>query len=218
MCGRLNLSDLDGIRKMMADIGLPLFDDDTHLLSYNIAPSSTLPALTANYPDSDAVISWQHMQWGMPLQNGPFVINARSETAHDKNTFKNITHQRALVPVNGFYEWQRRHNEKHAWHFEAVGESALALAAIWRVVEQGPQLALLTTAADSCMAPIHHRMPIAVGSEHAVDWLTSKSLLVTTRPVLKKHQVNQWVDNAKNQGKKCLERPELRPYTPDLFD
>lgn len=218
MCGRLNLSDLDGIRKMMADIGLPLFDIDEHQPRYNIAPTSTLHALVANPDDSSAIASWQQMHWGMPLRDGPLVINARSETVHSKPTFKSIVQQRALVPVNGFYEWQRRHSDKHAWYFEASDDAALALAAIWRLAASGPQLALLTAAADDSMAPVHHRMPIAIGSELALDWLTQQTPLVPPTSSFRKRRVNHWVDNAKNGGPRCLDEPEQLPHTPDLFD
>lgn len=216
MCGRLNLSDLDGIRQLMADIGLPLFDVDKHEPCYNIAPTSLLPALFAGKADMPP--HWQHMQWGMPLERGPLLINARSETAADKPTFKHLVQQRALVVVNGFYEWQKRNSERHAWHFQANEEPALALAALWRYTEQGPQLALLTAEADDNMAPVHHRMPIAVGSALAQDWLQGHHPLVPKMITLRKRRVSHWVDNAKHQGSRCLDEPEQQPFTPDLFD
>ncbi len=214
MCGRLNLSDLEGIRKMMADIGMPLFDTDDHQIHYNIAPTSTLQALVTH----ETSVSWQQMHWGMPLHNGPLVINARVETVSEKVTFKNILHQRALVPVNGFYEWQRRHGERNAWHFESADEPALALAAIWRLSDEMPQLALLTTAADKCMESVHHRMPIAVGSKQALGWLSGIAPLISAPHQLKKRQVSSWVDSARHQGPDCLAEPVNQPHTPDLFD
>ena len=216
MCGRLNLSDLDGIRQMMADIGLPLFDVDKHEPCYNIAPTSLLPALLAGANGAPPL--WQHMHWGMPLERGPLVINARSETAAEKPTFKHLLQQRALVLVNGFYEWQKRNGERHAWHFQADEEPALALAALWRNTEQGPQLALLTTEADEHMAPVHHRMPIAVGSTLAQAWLQGHQPLLPPMMALRKRRVGHWVDNAKHQGPHCLDEPEQQPFTPDLFD
>lgn len=216
MCGRLNLSDLDGIRQMMADIGLPLFDVDKYEPCYNIAPTHLLPALLAGA--NGAPLQWQHMHWGMPLERGPLIINARSETAAEKPTFKHLLQQRALVLANGFYEWQKRNGDRHAWHFEADAEPALALAALWRNTEQGPQLALLTTEADEHMAPVHHRMPVAVGSALAQEWLQGHQPLLPSMIALRKRRVGHWVDNAKHQGPQCLYEPEQQPFTPDLFD
>lgn len=223
MCGRLNLSDLDGIRKMMADIGLPLFDVDEQP-RYNIAPSSKLVTLShfsgqVSGSGSAQPATWHHMHWGMPLPTGPLVINARSESAADKPTFKHLLQQRALVPVNGFYEWRRRNGARHAWHFTADAEPALALAAIWRLASEGPQLALLTTAADEIMADCHHRMPVAITPAAAIDWLDGRGpLQPTSATPLRKRQVGSWVDNARNEGAECLAKPQKTPYTPDLFD
>lgn len=219
MCGRLNLSDLDGIRKMMADIGLPLFDVDNHRARYNIAPTSKLTTLCQFPAEGSAQhLAWRPMHWGMPLPKGPLLINARSESAAEKPSFKHLLQQRALVPVNGFYEWQQRNGARHAWHFSADAEPALALAAIWRLAEQGPQLVLLTTAADKNMEEIHHRMPVAIHPSAAIDWLTGRDPLQPSAiSVLRKRRVSGWVDNARNEGAACLSDPQKEPYTPDLF-
>ncbi|MGB0866853.1 MAG: SOS response-associated peptidase [Granulosicoccaceae bacterium] len=212
MCGRLNLSDLDGIRQLMADIGLPLFDEDNFELRYNIAPTSALSCLRTL-----KTTQWQTMHWGMPLANGPLVINARVESVVEKPTFKHLLGQRCLVPINGFYEWQKRNAQRHAWYFEAESEPALSLAALWRETHTGPQLALLTCAADQHMACVHHRMPIAVGAKQALAWLNGDTALHVKPPAMQKRRVGHWVDNAKNQGSRCLDAPESEPYTPDLF-
>lgn len=43
--------------------------------------------------------------WG--IQKKSLIINARSETAHEKLTFKRILKNRCAIIANGFYEWNR---------------------------------------------------------------------------------------------------------------
>lgn len=218
MCGRLNLSDLDGIRQLMADIGLPLFEDDQQTPQYNVAPTATVNVLVPRGAPTRSLPACQRMQWGMPISNGPLVINARLETLNQKPMFRSIAQQRALVPVSGFYEWQIQKGARHAWHFESADEPAMALAAIWRLVESTPQLVLLTTAADELMTPIHHRMPFAVSTIQALDWLHGMPTSSLSNTKWHRRRVSSWVNDARNQGQDCLRDPEPIPYTPDLFE
>lgn len=216
MCGRLNLSDLDGIRALMAELGLPLFNADW-TPRFNVAPSQSLPCVLAGGGAALPRAATAH--WGLPLGNGRLAINARAESAADKATFRALLRQRALVPANGFYEWQRRHRERHAWHFLAESAPALALAALWREGERGPELALLTTAANALMAPVHHRMPVAIAGDTAAAWLAGQAPLDPPLAApLRAHRVGHWVDNATHEGPECLADPTPRPHTPDLFD
>ena len=47
------------------------------------------------------------MRWGFsnPYKKG-LIINARSETARDKNLFReSVMERRCIIPASGFYEW-----------------------------------------------------------------------------------------------------------------
>jgi putative SOS response-associated peptidase YedK len=70
----------------------------------NIAPGQEVITLTVDGP--------QHMRWGMipvgrvnargrPVMET--IVNARSETVFDKSAFVGV--KRAVVPVDGWYEW-----------------------------------------------------------------------------------------------------------------
>lgn len=52
--------------------------------------------------------------FGFPgYQDNRLIINARSETAAEKNTFADGLHdRRVILPASGFYEWSHRDREK----------------------------------------------------------------------------------------------------------
>ena len=61
---------------------------------------STIAPVVANYE----IIA---MKWGFPhWKNSGVIINARSETAADKNMFRRpLKERRCVIPSSGFYEW-----------------------------------------------------------------------------------------------------------------
>src|SRR5664280_2833904 len=58
------------------------------------------------------------MNWGFPRPGraqsaGGYIINARAETATEKNLFRvSLQSRRCLVPSTGFYEWKSGENKK----------------------------------------------------------------------------------------------------------
>ena len=98
---------------------------------YNIAPTQTIPfirhMLGHRVMDSG--------RWGLippwskdGLKTKP-LINARSETASQKPSFRDALHQgRCLVPATGFYEWRRRAAPKHLISFDTKNNRS----SLWR--------------------------------------------------------------------------------------
>lgn len=114
--------------------------------------------------------------WGFSeLWNGKeqLVLNARSETIREKKTFRDHIHNKCLVLVNGFYEWQwldSAGKKKQMYLIEKPNRKIFMLEGIYRdFVDQGTgelnrQYVLLTKEAKGIMRKIHNskkRMPVA---------------------------------------------------------
>ncbi|HIF98067.1 MAG TPA: SOS response-associated peptidase [Myxococcales bacterium] len=77
---------------------------------YNVAPSQNILAIRGE-PDGGRSLSLLHWglipAWAKERSVGYRMINARSETAAEKPSFrKAMRARRCIVPIDGFYEWQ----------------------------------------------------------------------------------------------------------------
>lgn len=121
------------------------------------------------------------MGWGFPCRDGKGVIfNARSESAMQKPMFRNsLISKPLLVPCNGFYEWQDTSEGKQKYLFTPE-EDILYLAGFWNEFkdEKGdykPAFTILTTQANASVAPVHSRMPVLIGKDERIHWLTGEN-------------------------------------------
>jgi putative SOS response-associated peptidase YedK len=191
---------------------------------YNIAPASDIACVVPNPRTVGRLI--RMFRWGLvpPWSKGPEVgakmINARSETVREKPSFREaFLARRCLVPVDGFYEWQKREDGKQPFLFRRKDKEVFALAGLWEKWQddQGKELetcTILTTAANSVMRPIHHRMPVVLPEENWKAWLDlpgdqAKQLLKLLRPcaadVLMAYPVTREVNRPAFDRPECLE-------------
>ncbi len=102
------------------------------------------------------------------------IINARSETVFDKTAFEGV--RRAVIPVNGWYEWTGEKRRKTAWRIAPKGGGFLFFAAITDVWTapgglEVPQVAAVTCEPNADVAPIHHRMGVLLAREQVDIWM-----------------------------------------------
>ncbi|MEL6451245.1 MAG: SOS response-associated peptidase [Pseudomonadota bacterium] len=102
------------------------------------------------------------------------IINARSETVFDKTAFDGVG--RAVIPVNGWYEWTGERRKKTAWRIAPKGGGFLYFAAITDVWTapgglRVPQVAVVTCAPNGDVAPIHHRMGVLLAQSDLDTWM-----------------------------------------------
>ena len=107
---------------------------------------------------------------------GARMINARSETVHEKPTFRVAFRRRlCVVPVNGWFEWRRENGEKQPYWIRPAGADALSLAGLWERWEKGDDpvetFTVLTTGASPSLADLHHRQPVIVEDAVLEEWL-----------------------------------------------
>ena len=142
---------------------------------YNIAPTQPVAAVTAER-------LLEPLQWGLvpfwakDRAIGNKLINARSETVHEKPSFKQaLARRRCLIPTDGFYEWDR--TSKQPTHFRVRHGELFAFAGLyeeWHSPDGSPlrTCTLLTTEANALVGRIHERMPVILQSlDDEVRWL-----------------------------------------------
>jgi putative SOS response-associated peptidase YedK len=145
---------------------------------YNLAPTQAAPVVRVMKGQRQLTM----MRWGLvppwapDMSGAARLINARSETALEKPSFKEAFAARpCLIPADGFYEWQKRGREKQAYRIELQDRQAFAFAGIWESWHGDDGLretfAILTTAAAPSIAAIHHRMPVILIAADFDKWL-----------------------------------------------
>ena len=126
----------------------------------------------------------KRMRWGMipvgrknargrPVMET--IINARSETLFEKTAFKGV--KRAIIPVDGWYEWTGEVRRKTAWLISSKVNALLYFAAITDVWKgpggiEVPQVAAVTCEPNADVRGIHHRMGVLLTPKDIPIWLT----------------------------------------------
>lgn len=172
MCGRFALSiDEDALMRfirLVNPVQLPL--------RFNIAPTQTVLVVIRTAEGREGL----PVRWGLVppfLRDKPPgrpLINARAESLFDKPSFRGpAKRHRCLMPATGFYEWEKP--SRQAWLFRPRQGELMAFAAVWQPGDSQGRLpdsaAIVTTAANATLRPIHHRMPVILPPAHWDAWL-----------------------------------------------
>jgi len=177
MCGRFTLFEADKIlSKEFGVSGVPPLSP-----RYNIAPSQPIAAVRPPHTGSGrelALLRWGLIpSWSKDPAIGNRLINARAETVQEKPSFRNaFRRHRCLIPTNGFYEWQRQERGKQPYFVRMRDERIFAFAGLWDRWESPDDgvietCAILTTAANAVLSPIHGRMPVILPQAEYARWL-----------------------------------------------
>jgi putative SOS response-associated peptidase YedK len=172
MCGRCSRAASWREVHDFLDLSFPQYGDPGP--SYNIAPTQTVAVCLEQ--GSRALAP---MQWGLrPAWAGDRpagFINARAETASSKPAFRSAWRsRRCLIPVTGFYEWQKVGRTKQPFNIHMKGGSLFALAGLWEgpTAEGGlASFTILTVEPNTLVRPIHDRMPAIVAPADFEAWL-----------------------------------------------
>jgi putative SOS response-associated peptidase YedK len=160
------------------------------------------------------------MKWGLvptwAKDEKMKLINARSETAHEKPSFKNsLKNQRCLIPADGFLEWAGKEKQPH--YIQLKEQALFAFAGLWSTWKnlEGISLntySILTTTANEKLNPIHARMPVILPPRRYNTWLAPDSSLDVVRSLLTPlpseelnfHPVSKEVNSPKNNHPEIL--------------
>ena len=200
---------------------------------YNIAPTQPILAVIeadrpqpgSNRPTRRALL----LRWGLipgfvkDPRDFPLLINARSETAIGKASFRAaMRHRRILIPASGFFEWRRPEKgskeKSQAYWVRPKRGGIVAFAGLmetWSSAD-GSEVdtgAILTAEATPSFRHIHDRMPVVIAPEDYSRWLDCKTqearevadLLVSPQPDLfEAIPVSDLVNKVANTGPDLL--------------
>lgn len=163
-------------------LGLELTQPEWFVERFNVAPTQVEPIVHQLEPDTPLDVD--PMRWGLvphwadDLKLGARCINARSETAHTKPSFRDaFVKRRCVVPVTGFYEWRREGKARLPFFVHDVRGVPLLFAGLWASWHDREQdtrvrtFSVLTRAAEGALAEIHDRMPICLEPDAARAWV-----------------------------------------------
>lgn len=190
MCTRYSLLQPD-LRRVLAQLGVAP-PDPLPASRYNIPPGSSLSVVRSGTAGSPEYCS---LRWGLvpswTRATGNAPVNARAETVADKPTFRDaIRRRRCLVPASGFFEWQTRGRLKQPWLMRRRDETPFCFAGLWErwsPPDGSPPLetcAIITTAPNTLMAPLHDRMPVILLEDTWEKWIDPSTEAVALTPLL----------------------------------
>ncbi|KAG9045054.1 hypothetical protein FS837_007130 [Tulasnella sp. UAMH 9824] len=154
---------------------------------YNIAPRSMSPIIRRMENDDHPGAILQLMKWGVIPHwqkhetNNLATINARSEALIDGETgiWSSLKgKKRCVVPVNGYFEWLKKGNQRLPYYMKRKDDKPLLLAGLWDVTTLEDQkfptysFTIITTSSNSQLSFIHDRMPVFLEDEDSIKtWL-----------------------------------------------
>ena len=240
MCGRY--AQTADMRELMEQFEVTGTSPQASLpLNWNIAPTNPIYIIRANDrtgKDVEAQRALTTVSWGLI---GPWLtdmqearasqsraINARSESIHEKPTFRNAFRStRCLIPATGYYEWATalgKYSPKQPFYISARDEKQLPIAGIWsswsapngEIIETA---SIITQEAQGELATIHSRMPVFMPKDRWDLWLNPrntdvnelKSLMVVENPesIVVARPVSSAVNSVANNGKELIIETDL---------
>lgn len=235
MCGRFtylyNWQQLERLMQLAAKVDAL----DIHL-SYNVAPSQFAPVVRQNSQGerTASMLRWgQIPSWAKDENIASQCTIARSEEAASKPSYcAALKTRRCLIPISGFYEWQKLDGQKikQPWAIRVRDVPLFAVAGLWERWEGGPEpvetFAMMTMAPNELMATIHDRMPVIIRPEHYDLWLDPKrestkdlAQAMTQFPSaeMEMHRVSTRVNKPTNNDASLLEEIAGTNPHPSLF-
>lgn len=203
--------------------------DEPRLLdpNWNVSPTQ-LVAIVVPGKEDDPGRRLEPARWGLVPSwakdpaVGSRMINARSETAAEKPSFRSaFAKRRCVVPASGYFEWQAGEDGKQPFYIHPADDAPLAFAGLyefWRdkaLGDEAPWLVtttIMTTAARGGMRDIHDRQPVMLGADAVETWLDRDSdqgtlfdVIAAPAPELAWHPVRKAVGSPKNNGPENVE-------------
>ena len=165
MCGRYIFSNEENefAGKIIAGAKKSLNKEIFEKISlFDVFPSDQALVVTANKNSGQLHVS--PMKWGYRGRNGRIIINARSETAFQDNSFFSGSVPCA-VPCSGYYEWS---SDKQKYTFDI--DEPFFLGGLCRFENNELYFVILTEEASFPQNEIHDRQPVLFTYKNIKAW------------------------------------------------
>lgn len=189
MCGRY--AQTQEMRDLVEEFAVTgKFPEQALPANWNIAPTNQIYIIRNDSQNSREL---SIASWGMI---GPWLtdesearasqsraINARSESIHEKPTFRDsFKSRRCLIPADGYYEWATelgRYKTKQPFFISSDEGRSLPLAGIWNSWRSPSgdfvqSASVITRESVGELAKIHHRMPVIMPRDRWDAWLDNQ--------------------------------------------
>jgi putative SOS response-associated peptidase YedK len=187
---------------------------------YNGAPGQDY-LIARLQTDSDDItldmIRWGLLPpWAKDKKMAWKMINARAETVTTSAAFKKaFAKRRCLVPVDGFFEWEKVGKEKRPYMIAMLDRRPFTLAGLWEnwknpeTGEWERTFTIVTTEANDLVAELHDRMPVIIAPDDHERWLKGPNPQELLKPY-PAEQMTMWavspkLNSPKNDSADLLE-------------
>lgn len=213
MCGRFTITHPNEALAALFD-AVP-GNDLPDAPRFNICPTNAVAVVTS----AGSGRRLQAMRWGLippwfkAPNDGPLIINARSDTVATKPAFReSVRQRRCIIPASGFYEWtEGPAKSRLPFYITRADGQPMALAGLWQAWGDMLTCAVVSTEAGPGMAGIHDREPVILNPQDWPLWLGEAGhgaavLMKATPPgVLRMHRVDAAVNSNRAAGPRLIE-------------
>jgi putative SOS response-associated peptidase YedK len=185
MCGRYKLTTAaEVLRDVFGFVERPNLP-----ARYNIAPTQDAPVVRQRrQPRGERTV--RNLRWGLvppwakDAQTASPLINARAESLASRPAFaKAFRQRRCAVLADGFYEWPVGGENRQPYLVTRRDGAPFAFAGVWDRWIEGQNaaetpidtFAIVTTAANDLLRPLHPRMPVILVGKDLDTWLDPES-------------------------------------------
>lgn len=224
MCGRSSLTKTE--KEIEKRFGSTFYSDELErynpLPNYNVAPTHYHPVIISQEPDRIHLFKWGLIPfWAKDPKIAYKMINARIETIQEKSTYKAaVKSRRCLVPMDGFYEWQKQSDgTKKPFRIQVSDQEIFSVAGLWEHWKDSSgqfihTFTVITLPANEFMVPIHDRMPAILPVSKERNWIDEsyppQEALTLLQPYESDHmtayEVTAAVGNVRNNDSSLIRR------------
>ena len=163
MCSRYELNGTFGEIKLRFDIPSIIKTISPFNGLAEIRPTDQIPIIT----NENKMVN---MHWGLIVDwNKSPIINARSETIHQKPIFQAMLQNRCIVPATAYFEWRKEGGLKIKTRIYQQDQKIISFAGLF----VGDNFTIITSRPASSIAHIHNRMPVILDHADEAVWLSS---------------------------------------------
>ena len=150
------------------------WQDKAKVKSYGeIFPTDVVPVIA---PNRSGLRTVYPMKWGYSGKS--LLMNARSETAAEKPTFRDDwARHRCIVPASWYFEWEHypgSDGKKHTGDKYMIHPKDCAvtwLCGLYRIENGLPVFVILTREPGEALRFLHDRMPLIMPEELVTEWI-----------------------------------------------